>query len=452
MPLMVALSIAAHYGWHLWSFDVEAAFLTGKEMKREMIFRPPREGLDGLAHGSLIRAKKGLFGVPEAPRLWYLRLLEVAVEAGWERVPAWPCVLIVRSPGGGLEGILVIHVDDGLFAGWGKFFERAKKALLANLKVKHLHMDSFVYLRRKIERQTDGSINITFDLKDLKPIEISASRKKQAEDKVTESERSSLRTLIGEVSWPVREGFPEFVYDASDIQQRVVEATVGTLLRANAVTKQLKARAAEGPALRIPRGDGSGRFVVGLMADASFGRQPRGGSQQGFVVVLGDRRLVFEDSAPVAPVMWSSTRIKRVVRSTLAAEACAMTNGYDSAVYLRVFLARVLGHRAVEWIDEARTIPQITWTDCKSLLDMLSKEGSVPSEKRVALDVYDVQQYLGGDDIEWISTHIMIADPLTKSIARGPGKTNALKQFLDCGVLSSVSANTALERETDVKV
>ena len=100
---------------------------------------------------------------------------------------------------------------------------------------------------------------------------------------MTEDERTVLRSLLGEMAWPAREGFPDIAYDSSDLQQRVSEATVSTLLRANSVLKTLTERAAR-PALFFPRGDGSGKFVVGLMTDANFDRQPRGGIQQGCII------------------------------------------------------------------------------------------------------------------------------------------------------------------------
>ena len=83
-----------------------------------------------------------------------------------------------------------------------------------------------------------------------------------------------------------------------------------------------------------------------------------------------------------------------MVRSTLAAEAAALASGYDMAVYMRVLLARIRCKKAPSWQDEARRIPHVTWIDCKSLDEMLHKSGGTASEKRVALDVHDVQQFM----------------------------------------------------------
>ena len=133
--------------------------------------------------------------------------------------------------------------------------------------------------------------------------------RKLPDEKLNAAEISRLRSLFGERSWPSREGFPEMAYDISDLQQRLPEATATTILRANSVLRVLQQRS-ERPALHFPRGDGSGRIVVGVFTDASFDRQRRGGSQAGGVLFIGDRRLVFEKKAPVSLVSWKSSRIK----------------------------------------------------------------------------------------------------------------------------------------------
>ena len=129
MAFHVLLAVASHFGWHLDNFDVEAAFLTGQKMQREVYFKPPKTGLPGLPPDCLIRAVKGLFGVPEAPRLWWLELISVALKCGWKRVKAFPCVLVVYA-GERLAGMLVVHVDDGLLTGDdGPVYPRARDTL-----------------------------------------------------------------------------------------------------------------------------------------------------------------------------------------------------------------------------------------------------------------------------------------------------------------------------------
>ena len=83
------------------------------------------------------------------------------------------------------------------------------------------------------------------------------------------------------------------------------------------------------------------------------------------------------------------------------------------------------------WSERIFDVPQLNFNDCKSLVDMAAKEGSLPSEKRTALDFHDVRQYLEQDDLEHVSTNIMLADALTKH--KSTNERTALEDFLETG-------------------
>ena len=70
-------------------------------------------------------------------------------------------------------------------------------------------------------------------------------------------------------------------------------------------------------------------------SDASFGNMPRHGSQGGFVLLVADR-AVASQPAPAAVVEWRSHRLKRVVKSTLAAEAAALCEAQGHIEFGRV--------------------------------------------------------------------------------------------------------------------
>ena len=144
------------------------------------------------------------------------------------------------------------------------------------------------------------------------PIVLTTARKVNQEAEVTEKERSQLRTLVGELSWPAREAYPEFAYDASDLQQRMSTATVGTLLRVSVFLRSMRAEATQGPALQLMAGDRNGNLRLHMMTDTSWNRQPKSGSQQGHVIAFGCARG--GASSKMCLASWSSTKIKRVVR------------------------------------------------------------------------------------------------------------------------------------------
>ena len=76
---------------------------------------------------------------------------------------------------------------------------------------------------------------------------------------------------------------------------------------------------------------------------------------------------------------WQSKRIKRVVRSSLAAETLAMSDGVDSAVYISVLLSEL--YLELSSFEISIDI----YTDSKSLHDAIHSEKYV-TEKRLRID------------------------------------------------------------------
>ena len=69
-----------------------------------------------------------------------------------------------------------------------------------------------------------------------------------------------------------------------------------------------------------------------------------------------------------------------------------------------------------DWTAMCDKIPFALGTDCKSLYDVCTKQGSMPDERRVALDLLDVRESTEqmGDQIRWIPTDHMLVDCMTK--------------------------------------
>ena len=120
----------------------------------------------------------------------------------------------------------------------------------------------------------------------------------------------------------------------------------------------------------------------------------------GFIIFLIDK-----ESRSV-PVLWSSKKIKRVARSTLTAEALALTEAVDSAVFIKVALEDVLGRH---------TPPITAYVDNKSLADVV-KTTHVPAEKRLIIDLGAMREMVEKEElvVEWIPNEKQLADVLTK--------------------------------------
>ena len=114
--------------WKWKTFDCKSAFLTGKQTDRELYVKPPKEGLNGVPWGSLIKLIKGAYGLREAPRLWYLRIKELIEKAGFEELRTAKACFVLRDyskSGNPLIGMLILHVDDACYGGTGAIFRQA---------------------------------------------------------------------------------------------------------------------------------------------------------------------------------------------------------------------------------------------------------------------------------------------------------------------------------------
>ena len=109
------------------------------------------------------------------------------------------------------------------------------------------------------------------------------------------------------------------------------------------------------------------------------------------------------------PILWSSRKIKRVVKSTLAAETIAAVNGYDDGVYVQYLLYEFY----------RRNFDLCLHIDSKSLFDLLSSTHLVETtEKRLKIDISVIRQaYEVGElySVSWIPRKLQLADGLTKS-------------------------------------
>ena len=83
MGVNLVFLLAASKKWVLQAGDVSTAFLSGVNDFRALYLRPPKEGLEGVHQNDLLEMRKGVYGLCNAPRLWWRRLREVLLELGF---------------------------------------------------------------------------------------------------------------------------------------------------------------------------------------------------------------------------------------------------------------------------------------------------------------------------------------------------------------------------------
>ena len=63
--------------WQASAGDVTAAFQNGKPITRQLFMRQPRTGVRNTPPGALFRIEKGIFGLVDSPRSWWLELKQI---------------------------------------------------------------------------------------------------------------------------------------------------------------------------------------------------------------------------------------------------------------------------------------------------------------------------------------------------------------------------------------
>ena len=145
------------------------------------------------------------------------------------------------------------------------------------------------------------------------------------------------------------------------------------------------------------------RFEV--HCDASFGAHDNGASHAGYIVFL------VGDNGKYIPLSWQSRKIKRVVKSTHAAETLAMVDAMEAAFYYRKFLLEILQMK-----DSVSNFPITCKTDNRALYDSAHTSTQI-LDKRLRIETSIIRELLDRGEVhklDWIPTSHQIADGLTK--------------------------------------
>ena len=178
-------------------------------------------------------------------------------------------------------------------------------------------------------------------------------------------------------------------------------------------------------AIRYPRKLKINSLCVGAAVDA--GHANGEGTDEveaykscgGYVVMLADEGIIEDRSVPMAVLDWKSGMTQRVCRSTLAAEASHLANAVEIVDWTAVFLQEILRIRVDlrDWQMEAGRVKRFWATDCKSVYDYLTKDGTGTSkDKRMAIEGALLKEVLRqkGATLRWVDGSQNIADVLTK--------------------------------------
>lgn len=235
--LMASLQICASNNWKILIADIEGAFLQGDKLHREhgeLHVEVPPDGFPGMEKGVLLKVVKAVYGLGDAPRQWFKKIVDVLLKLNMSQSSLDPCSFHYRKDGE-LHGVLCLHVDDMLTAGTSCFHKDVLDKLRDAFPFKHWKSGQGEFLGRHLKQQNDGSIVISqqeYSSK-LQTTEISRERRREKHGKLTEKEISKLRGITGSMNWLVGASRPDLAAANAILQQRTSKATVQELIDAN---------------------------------------------------------------------------------------------------------------------------------------------------------------------------------------------------------------------------
>ena len=391
----LTLSVASAHEWRCNSIDVKTAYLQGKPIEREVFLRPPPE----FDEGQLWKLNKTVYGLSDAARQWYLRLKEELLNLGMLISPLDPALFSWRKDGS-MKGILCLYVDDILWSGEASFKLEVIDKLSDMFTISNSSSKVFKYIGLNIENPDDGtsSIDQCDYITTVRPIPLSKARMNNKHSELTEKEKGEYRSLVGQLNWIATQTRPDIAFDVCDHSSKFKNATVADICSLNKVVSRLHSTSLK---LHYPVMPSFSNCFLECFTDASFANLHDSSSQGGFIIFLSSTE------GKRCPIYWESRKIRRVVKSTLAAETLALIDGAETAVYI--------GKLIHELSDEAN-IPIICYTDNKSLVDVLDSTKNV-DDRRLRIDVALLRDMLQRKDISsirWVSTANQLANSLTK--------------------------------------
>ena len=160
-------------------------------------------------------------------------------------------------------------------------------------------------------------------------------------------------------------------------------------------------------------------------------------SQGARLQLIASPEVLKGESCQFHLIGFASTVLRRVCRATVQAETYALQSGVEAGDVLRAAIVDLRGELdPKDWVaSSTKQMKQIWLTDCKSVEQALQRPVLAKiTDKRLAIEISSLRQSLWrkpgselpdplyedarpsdtSDNVLWIDTDVMIADPLTK--------------------------------------
>ena len=201
--------------------------------------------------------------------------------------------------------------------------------------------------------------------------ETSITNQKDKSKPLNKFEQSQFRAICGQLNWVASQSRLDLSFGVCCLGTSLTKATIDDLFHANKTVQKCKQRSVclKFPQLQKP-------FHLVVLCDASYANLKDGSSQGGVIVFLKGK------DGKIAPISWSSRKIRRVCQSTLAAETMALLEASETCCWI--------SHIINELLKTPLETTEI-FTDNKSCYEAAHSRTAV-EEKRLQADIAAIHQ------------------------------------------------------------
>ena len=193
---------------------------------------------------------------------------------------------------------------------------------------------------------------------------------------------------------------------ATDLSTKFQSGAVGDLVRAAKTVNRVRAEKAS---VFFPSMRDMSDWSLLVYSDAAHANLNNGLSSMGAHIIF-----LIDSHGKACPLSWHAGKVKRVVRSTLAAETLALSEGIENAFYLKGIFKAMLGTALSD-------LPVRAIVDNKSLVEAAHSTKLV-DDKRLRIDIGSIKECLDRNQLSsltWCPGEAQIANCLTKRGASG---------------------------------
>ncbi len=391
--LRLCLSIISCQQWKLHTLDVKSAFLQGTPMQRTVLIKPPKEA-NSMHLWKMLRCP---YGLADAGRLWYLRLKKELLDAGLT-LCKYDQALFMWFLDGKLAGILACHVDDVIYGGIKQFHDQVISKIKMTFSIGMEEDTNLKYLGLRIIQTEDGINVSTHDY--AKSLEALPCPNNTVHDdrEFSSEEVKNLKQFCGQINWLTTQGRPDLAFESCFVSNSLKTGNRQVFHRANKIIRRAQT---QNVSLHFPCSLDIYSVSVVSFCDASFANLPNAGSQGGFISFIVDKNGLY------SPVTWQSRKIRRVVKSTIAAECLAAVEAAENTIYIATLLGAII---------KSPRVDTFLFCDNRNLVNAVHSSTNL-DDKRLVIDVSVLRDLVDQGELTkflWVSTDCQLADVLTK--------------------------------------